>query len=100
MRHRRWTGGGLVALGARAQLMRDSFHGLLLASITEALANAPQDTGECLTVMEAADRMQVSRATVQRLVDRGELRSMRVGRSIRIRLVDLLAFEAEHVVNP
>lgn len=37
-----------------------------------------------LTVQEVADELRVSKMTVYRMVHSGEIRSMRVGRSIRI----------------
>ena len=38
-----------------------------------------------LTVQEVADALRVSKMSVYRLVESGELKSLRVGRTIRIR---------------
>lgn len=42
-----------------------------------------------LTVAEVATLMRVSRMTVYRLIRRGELRAVRVGRNYRVREEDL-----------
>lgn len=42
-----------------------------------------------LKIGEVAARLQVSKATVERLIKRGELRSVPVGRLVRIREEDL-----------
>lgn len=41
-------------------------------------------TSDVLTVPEVAERLRVGRAAAYRLVESGELRSIRVGRTIRI----------------
>jgi excisionase family DNA binding protein len=38
-----------------------------------------------LTIKDVAELLQVSTRTVQRLIDRGELAAVRIGRSVRIR---------------
>ena len=48
-----------------------------------------------LTVREVAERLQVCRATVYTLVDRGELPHSRVMNSIRVAPDDLAAFVAK-----
>ena len=45
------------------------------------------------TVSQLADRLQVSEAHVYNLIKRGELKSIRVGRSIRIPLEQVTALE-------
>ena len=45
------------------------------------------------TVAEVAGRLKVSTRQVRRFIDRGDLPVMRLGRSVRISLGDLLAFE-------
>lgn len=45
------------------------------------------------TVAQVADRLKVSTRQVHRFIDRGDLPVMRLGRSVRISLGDLLAFE-------
>ncbi|HYD10515.1 MAG TPA: helix-turn-helix domain-containing protein [Acidimicrobiales bacterium] len=45
-----------------------------------------------LTVQEVADLMRVSTMTVYRLIKAGELRATRVGRSFRLRGVEVEAY--------
>lgn len=45
------------------------------------------------TVAEVADRLKISMRQVRRLIDRGDLPTLRIGRSVRISFRDLLAFE-------
>jgi excisionase family DNA binding protein len=45
-----------------------------------------------LTVREVAAELRVSGMTVRRLVERGELRAIRVGRSVRIERAELDRF--------
>lgn len=47
-----------------------------------------------LTLDTVAERLAVSRRTVQRLIDAGELRPVRFGRSVRITERELAAFVA------
>ncbi len=46
-----------------------------------------------LTSNDLADRWQVSVPTVKRPVDNGEIHCVRVGRQIRFKLPDVLAYE-------
>ena len=45
-----------------------------------------------LTLEDACEQLQVSEATIRRLVKDGELRVVRIGRAIRVRPEDLDAF--------
>ena len=45
-----------------------------------------------LTVAEVADELRVSNMTVYRLIKRGDLAAIRVGKNYRIRQVDLEAY--------
>lgn len=47
---------------------------------------------QLLTLAQVASRLQVSMSTVYRLVDRGELKTIRIGRSYRVRPDDLAAY--------
>jgi putative molybdopterin biosynthesis protein len=53
------------------------------------LTATPEDQARLLRPDEAAERLAVSRKTVYRLIDRGELRAVHVGRSVRIDPSDL-----------
>ena len=46
-------------------------------------------TARFLTVQEVADLMRVSTMTVYRIIKSGELPAVRVGRSVRVRDVDV-----------
>ena len=47
---------------------------------------------QLLTLDQVAAKLQVSMSTVRRLLDRGELKAVRIGRSLRVRPVDLAAY--------
>ena len=53
-----------------------------------------------LTAAEVADQFRVSTMTVYRLIRRGELPAVRVGRNYRVRERDLVAFLDAQVVDP
>lgn len=55
---------------------------------------------QLLTAGEVADQLRVSTMTVYRLIRRGELPAVRVGRNYRVRLDDLEAFLEQQVVDP
>lgn len=56
------------------------------------------DDGTCLTLPDCAERMAVSLRHVENLVRRGHLPSVRIGHAVRIRLVDLLAYQRAQLV--
>jgi len=61
------------------------------------MTEGPQQPERLLTVMEAADLLAVSRATMWRILKRGDLPSVTVGeRAIRIRAEDLRQYIATH----
>lgn len=47
---------------------------------------------QLLTLDQVAAKLQVSMSTVRRLLDRGELKAVRIGRSLRVRPADLAAY--------
>jgi excisionase family DNA binding protein len=53
-----------------------------------------------LTAAEVADQLRVSTMTVYRLIRRGELLAVRVGRNYRVRADDLAAYLDGQVVDP
>lgn len=53
-----------------------------------------------LTAGEVADQLRVSTMTVYRLIRRGELPAVRVGRNYRVRDTDLAAYLDSQVVDP
>ena len=52
------------------------------------------------TTRQIAERWLVSARTVRRLIEAGELRAHRMGKQIRIRLADLLAYEHGQTIFP
>ena len=50
-----------------------------------------------LTVEDVAQRLKVSPSTVRRLIRRGGLKTVRLGRLIRIRPADLNAYIERHI---
>lgn len=55
---------------------------------------------QLLTAAEVAEDLRVSTMTVYRLIRRGELPAVRVGRNYRVRAADLEAYLADQVVDP
>src|SRR5437899_35138 len=59
----------------------------------ERAATPPPEAGEeLLSLMDAAQFLGISQRTVQRLLERGELKGTKVGRQWRFRSVDLTAY--------
>ena len=50
---------------------------------------------QLLTLQQVADRLQVSMSTVRRLVDAGKLKTVRIGRNLRVRPEDLAVYIEE-----
>jgi excisionase family DNA binding protein len=53
-----------------------------------------------LTAHEVADQLRVSTMTIYRLIRRGELPAVRVGRNYRVRESELETYLSEQVVDP
>ncbi len=53
-----------------------------------------------LTAAEVADQLRVSTMTIYRLIRRGELPAVRVGRNYRVRDEDLTAYLEAQIVDP
>ena len=47
---------------------------------------------QLLTLQQVADRLQVSMSTVRRLIDAGKLKTVRIGRNLRVRPDDLKTY--------
>ncbi len=56
-------------------------------------------TDRLLTAGEVADQLRVSTMTIYRLIRRGELPAVRVGRNYRVRASDLDRYLADQVVD-
>jgi excisionase family DNA binding protein len=63
--------------------------------VREGVEIAVLDGSTALTPSQAAERLGMSRTHLYKLLDRGEIVSHRVGRDRRIRVRDLLDFEAQ-----
>jgi excisionase family DNA binding protein len=57
-------------------------------------------TDRLLTAAEVSDLLRVSTMTVYRLIRRGELPAVRVGRNYRVRASELDAYLSGQVVDP
>jgi excisionase family DNA binding protein len=57
-------------------------------------------TQRLLTAGEVAEQLRVSTMTVYRLIRRGELPAVRVGRNYRVRVEHLDQYLSEQVVDP
>jgi excisionase family DNA binding protein len=57
-------------------------------------------TDRLLTAAEVADDLRVSTMTVYRLIRRGELPAVRVGRNYRVRVADLETYLSSQTVDP
>jgi excisionase family DNA binding protein len=55
------------------------------AALEAAPATEPKTAPELLTVRESCHRLNITRPTLYRLAERGELRFRKIGRSVRIR---------------
>ena len=71
----------------------------VLMSLTRCIRNGDEivavNGAETLTPIQVAERLGMSRTHLYKLLDRGEIMFDRVGRDRRIRLSDLLKFEAQ-----
>ncbi len=56
------------------------------------MTRIPVEFGALLRVSEAAEQLRLSERTLWRLTKAGELRTVRIGRQVRIRPADLQAF--------
>ena len=56
--------------------------------------DAVDETGRLLRIEEIADRLSVSRSMAWKLIALGQIRSLRIGRAVRVRPRDLEAFIA------
>ncbi len=59
------------------------------------MSNVANNSSEFMTVSEVADLMRVSSMTVYRLINAGEIRAARVGKSYRIRESDVDQYLAD-----
>ena len=64
----------------------------------EAVHGVNTTTGRLLRIAEVADQLAISSSMAWKLVATGELRSLRIGRSVRVRPADLEAY-LERVVR-
>lgn len=48
---------------------------------------------DMLTVAEVADRLRVSRMTIYRMIERGEIEHVRISRIVRIPVAELIRLE-------
>ncbi len=63
------------------------------------MAGTGPELSRMLTVAEVASVMRVSRMTVYRLIRRGQLRAVKVGRNYRVREDDLERYLESHTLE-
>ena len=51
--------------------------------------------GRLLRIEQIAERLSVSRSMAWKIIDQGQLRSVRIGRAVRVRPADLEAYLAD-----
>jgi excisionase family DNA binding protein len=66
----------------------------------QTILKSPRTIDRFWTPNQIAERWLVSPRTVRRLIEAGELRACRVGKQIRIRHADLLAYEHGQTITP
>ena len=57
------------------------------------MTTTDETPGRLLSLGDLAGRWQVSTRTIMRITERGELHFLRVGKKIRFKLADVLAYE-------
>jgi excisionase family DNA binding protein len=65
--------------------------------------NSPRPLPDVLTVAEVAQQLRVSKMTIYRMINSGELRALRIGRSVRVpaaALAELLDTLHHHSTAP
>lgn len=65
-----------------------------VAAAIEATQPAPEPVRDMFTIREVCDRLRVTRPTLYRLAQRGALRMVKIGRSVRIQAADVAALIA------
>ena len=61
----------------------------------------PEEFQALLRISEVAARLNVHVATVRRLIERGELQAVKIGKNIRVQPADLDAYiQAAHIKTP
>lgn len=66
--------------------------GLAVKNYATAVSHNTEVVGACLTLKEAAFRLQVCRRTLEREIAAGRLKCVRIGRSVRVLESDLHAY--------
>lgn len=59
--------------------------------------NHPPDELVTYTVVEVAELLKINKRTVYRYIETGELKTFRLGKSVRIRKQDLVEFIESHL---
>ena len=71
-----------------------------MKSGNQKMSSSPGGIDRFWTPNQIAERWLVSPRTVRRLIQAGELRACRIGKLIRIRHADLLAYEHGQAITP
>lgn len=63
------------------------------------VAESKADDSECVSVREAGRRLGVCGRTIRREIERGRLKAIRVGRSLRIRISELRRYMEQQTIG-
>jgi excisionase family DNA binding protein len=74
--------------------------GLAAKNYVPAMSSINETVGVCLTLKEAAFNLRVCRRTLEREINAGRLRAVKIGRAVRIREYDLKAYVDGLVTHP
>jgi len=74
--------------------------GLTAKNYDTAVSSNNELVGVCLTLKEVAARLQVCRRTLEREINAGRLRAVKIGRSVRILECDLQTYLDGLVTHP
>lgn len=93
-----------AALEAATEALKSALAALDRARVARRAALAaeahPAPTGEFLTVAEVGERLRIGRTGAYQLVSRGELETVRIGRTVRVPAASLARFIATHTAQP
>lgn len=90
------TEGRLNALGAEGWMLVATMPQIVFVRSIQRLSVMPIDMPLMLTIKQASERLNVSRSKLYEFIQSGQLKSARIGRSIRIPRQELEIFIREH----
>ena len=86
----------LNALGAEGWMLVATMPQIVFVRSIQRLSVVPLDMPLMLTIKQASERLSVSRSKLYEFIHSGQIKSVRIGRSIRIPRQELEIFIREH----